>query len=457
MKLRKLSLLTFLGLGAFGGGAGAITLDEAIRNVDFSGMARYRYDTGSWNHAFSGSDISTGGAVSGKQSHELKAQLNINAQVADQFRVFGQAQYSPEYEGGYGTTTSGNRADTSRGFNLRQAYLEFFNNDYAFSASIGRQELGTIWTDDIVGVSGKVAAELVEGTTLAAFWVDGFEDDGDRAFANYDDTAEASATESRTNAVQIALNKKSTPADFLFRQNMYGAAAISSYELGIIGGLDTQFWLAFMPNRATFYAADVIYSLALNEDLKWSLKASYLGNAIDSALKKYFTNANNVLAIDNGALVSIKGTLEGYGFDGSLGALSYGTKEKFTINTLEDVGAAGIDAGKEIFYTKGAYLSASLGKNTFAYIEGGVNFVGDVRLSAQYVFGGTQVGNAAAYQWGGGKKQEIVAEISYPYTQKLIFSAWYSNLTWSSDAPVNASADPKGNKNTIQLEAVYNF
>ncbi|TQR34714.1 hypothetical protein DMB92_01780 [Campylobacter sp. MIT 99-7217] len=440
MKITKLSIASIFLLGSFTT-ANALALEDAIRNVDFSGMARYRYDTGRWSNLTT-FDPSTAGAIGGQQQHEFKAQLGFNAHIADEFRIFGQLQYDPIYEGGYGVNN--NRADTSKSLVFRQGFFEYINQDYAISALIGRQELGTIWTDDMVGIAGKLAVEYIDGTTFGAFWIDGFEDDTDRSFMNYDDED--------GNSVQTQLGRKSNPSDFLFRQNMYGAMFTGSYDLGG-ASLDSQLWLAYLNKRATLYAADITYSLNVDEEIVWGIQASYLGNSVHTNLKTYFTNQNNETTIDNGTLISLKGTLEGYGFDGTLGGLRYGKKQKFTLNTIEDLGAAGVDAGKEIFYTKGAYLATALGESTFAYMGAGYTFPGNIRLGAQYIFGGTKIGTTNGYEQGGGKKRELVGELTYNYNKNLSFNAWYSNLTHKNDMP--GSVDMS--KNTIQLEILYEF
>ena len=44
MKLTKISLAALVALGAFSSVASATPLEEAIKNVDLSGFARYRYE-----------------------------------------------------------------------------------------------------------------------------------------------------------------------------------------------------------------------------------------------------------------------------------------------------------------------------------------------------------------------------------------------------------------------------
>ncbi|KGI53400.1 major outer membrane protein, partial [Campylobacter sp. MIT 97-5078] len=209
--------------------------------------------------------------------------------------------------------------------------------------------------------------------------------------------------------------------DFLFRQNLYGVAAIGSYDLGG-SNLDTQLWLGYLNKRAFFYALDVVYGLDIDQDLNYTLQLSYLGNSVDSALKDRMVaqkmtsapanlptggNADETL-IANGNLINLMGTLKGYGFDGSLGGVLYGKKGKFTINRLDDSFLAG---GREIFYVKGSNIMNSFGQNTFGYVKAGYTLPSDLRLGVQFVYGSTQAGDRnignAEYYGGGGKMEAV--------------------------------------------------
>ncbi|TQR31934.1 hypothetical protein DMB92_06025 [Campylobacter sp. MIT 99-7217] len=440
MKLVKLSLVAALAAGSLSA-LNAVSLEDAIKNVDFTGNLRYRYDTAS---AFANN---TQSSIKRKQRHGLRAQLNTNAHISDEFRVFGQAQYGNSNEGGYGSVADGNRADTQGSLKLRQAYLEYVLSDYATSASVGRQVLGTIWTDDFVGIAGKLTNTSIEGVTLAAFWVDGFEmeSDGDEAFN----------TTLFTTNLKNAQNQDipgTNLHDFFFRQNLYGAAAVTSFDLGG-QKIDAQLWYGFMQKRASLYALDVKYSLDIAEDLNWGLRASYLGNSVDSTLKDYVARRYQA-KVDNGTFYRVEGDLKGYGFNGTLGYLGYGKKDAYTVNTVEDTGKLGLP-GKELFYSKGSNLTGDKGENAYAYAKVGYTLPQGVSLNVHYLFGATKVG-ALGSEDGGGKKQEILGLVSYDYNKALNFQAWYSYLDASSDLRSGLNED-NYKKNTIRLQALYKF
>ncbi|TKX28091.1 hypothetical protein CQA38_09005 [Campylobacter sp. MIT 12-5580] len=460
MKLVKLSLAAALAAGSFSA-LNAISLEDAIKNVDFSGQLRYRYDTGRWDGSKNNAGISAQGNIGGQQDHKIRARLGAKADIGDGFKVFGQVQYGPDNNGGYG---AGSTTATNRTFDLRQAYLQYDLADYATSFTWGKQEFTSIWTDDISSMSARATYTGIEGLTLTAFAVDSFELDSDRPFYDIDDYTNATTT---ANSV----------GDFLFRQNFYGAAAIGSYDLGG-SSLDTQLWLGYLNKRAFFYALDVVYGLDIDQDLNYALQLSYLGNSVDSALKdkvhssnlgnmdpesRLGTTANgaNETLIANGNLINLMGTLKGYGFDGSLGGVLYGKKGKFTINRLDDSFLAG---GREIFYVKGSNIMNSFGQNTFGYVKAGYTLPSDLRLGVQFVYGSTQagdrnIGNAEYY--GGGDKMEAVVEASYNYSKNLNFLLWYSYLDWKSDKGVESAngayEDAKNTKDTVRFQAIYKF
>ncbi|ELH7552970.1 major outer membrane protein, partial [Campylobacter upsaliensis] len=103
MKLVKLSLVAALAAGAFSV-ANAAPLEEAIKDIDVSGVLRYRYQTNrdDFDKKFNGGqNYDMTGATSGKQNHKYRAQINFNAAIADNFKAFVQLDYNAE-DGGYG-------------------------------------------------------------------------------------------------------------------------------------------------------------------------------------------------------------------------------------------------------------------------------------------------------------------------------------------------------------------
>ncbi|EAJ9524195.1 major outer membrane protein, partial [Campylobacter coli] len=168
MKLVKLSLVAALAAGAFSV-ANATPLEEAIKDIDVSGVLRYRYESGRF-----GKDLNLENANlnSSKQEHKYRAQINFSGAIADNFKAFVQLDYNAK-DGGYGANSV---SDTKTSLNVRQLYLTYTNEDVATSVILGKQQLNTIWTDNaidgLVGTGIKVVNNSIDGLTLAAFAID---------------------------------------------------------------------------------------------------------------------------------------------------------------------------------------------------------------------------------------------------------------------------------------------
>ncbi|EAH4998604.1 major outer membrane protein [Campylobacter jejuni] len=424
MKLVKLSLVAALAAGAFSA-ANATPLEEAIKDVDVSGVLRYRYDTGNFDKNF----VNNSNLNNNKQDHKYRAQVNFGAAIADNFKAFIQFDYNA-VDGGTGGV--GNVKNAEKGLFVRQLYLTYTNEDVATSVIAGKQQLNLIWTDNaidgLVGTGVKVVNNSIDGLTLAAFAADSFmaaEQGADLLGHSTTSTTQATAPFK----VEVG--------------NLYGAAAVGSYDLAG-GQFNPQLWLAYWDQVAFFYAVDAAYSTTIFDGINWTLEGAYLGNSLDSELDDK-THAN-------GNLFALKGSIEVNGWDASLGGLYYGDKEKASTVVIEDQGNLGsLLAGEEIFYTTGSRLNGDTGRNIFGYVTGGYTFNETVRVGADFVYGGTKT--EAANHLGGGKKLEAVARIDYKYSPKLNFSAFYSYVNLDQGVNTNESAD----HSTVRLQALYKF
>ncbi|EKS9136763.1 group 1 major outer membrane porin protein PorA [Campylobacter jejuni] len=424
MKLVKLSLVAALAAGAFSA-ANATPLEEAIKDVDVSGVLRYRYDTGNFDKNF----VNNSNLNNSKQDHKYRAQVNFSAAIADNFKAFVQFDYNAA-DGGYGA--NGIKND-QKGLFVRQLYLTYTNEDVATSVIAGKQQLNTIWTDNgvdgLVGTGIKVVNNSIDGLTLAAFAVDSF-------------MAKEQGADLLGQST-ISTTQKAVPFQADSLGNLYGAAAVGSYDLAG-GQFNPQLWLAYWDQVAFFYAVDAAYSTTIFDGINWTLEGAYLGNSLDSELddKKHA----------NGNLFALKGSIEVNGWDASLGGLYYGDKEKASTVVIEDQGNLGsLLAGEEIFYTTGSRLNGDTGRNIFGYVTGGYTFNETVRVGADFVYGGTKT--EATNHLGGGKKLEAVARVDYKYSPKLNFSAFYSYVNLDQGVTTNESAD----HSTVRLQALYKF
>lgn len=416
MKLVKLSLVAALAASAFSV-ANATPLEEAIKDIDVSGVLRYRYETSNEWSDINGVAQNEGSGISGKQDHKYRAQLNFSGAIADNFKAFVQLDYSAK-DGGYGTnngsTTRAYAADNSSTLNVRQLYLTYTDENVATSVILGKQQLNTIWTDNaidgLVGTGVKVVNNSIDGLTLAAFAVDSYNSD------------------EQGGELGTVLN---------FNENLYGAAAIGSYEV-FNGQLNPQLWLAYMTDNAFFYAVDAAYNTTIFDGVNWTLEGAYLGNSLDNERKD--------LGNGNGNFFALNGSIEVNGWDATLGGLYYGKKDKRTVTVIENQGNLGsLLAGEEIFYTNGSNLNGDTGRNIFGFVKAGYTFNETVRLGADFVYGGTktEAGN-------GGDKLEAVARVDYKYSPKLNFSAFYSYVNVDKDTDST-------HHDAVRLQALYKF
>ena len=419
MKLVKLSLVAALAAGAFSV-ANATPLEEAIKDVDVSGVLRYRYESGRIDSVDNKGLVDQSGLNTSKQNHKYRAQVNFNAAIADNFKAFVQLDYNAK-DGGYGADGISVTTGDSATLHVRQLYLTYTNEDFATSVIAGKQQLNTIWTDNgvdgLVGTGIKVVNNSFDGLTLAAFAVDSFNVDEQKG--------DVTGTGNVKTFDEVG--------------NLYGGAAIASYE--VFGGqLDSQLWGAYWDSVGAWYALDLAYGTTIFNDINWKLNGAYLGN--------YFDKTN----IENGNFFGLRGTMEWNGFDASLGGLYYGDKEQLTVTVIEDQGNIGhLLAGQEIFYTEGSHLNGDTGENTFGYLTAGYTFNEVLRLGADFVYGGTKTGNGQKTGIHGGEKMEAVARVDYKYSPKLSFQAWYSYLN------VDQDRNGEGKKDTVRLQALYKF
>ncbi|EDO6809847.1 major outer membrane protein [Campylobacter coli] len=416
MKLVKLSLVAALAAGAFSV-ANATPLEEAIKDIDVSGVLRYRYETSNEWSDINGVAQNEGSGISGKQDHKYRAQLNFSGAIADNFKAFVQLDYNAK-DGGYGTnngsTTRSYTADNSSTLNVRQLYLTYTDENVATSVILGKQQLNTIWTDNaidgLVGTGVKVVNNSIDGLTLAAFAVDSYNSD------------------EQGGDLGKVLN---------FNENLYGAAAIGSYEV-FNGQLNPQLWLAYMTDNAFFYALDAAYNTTIFDGVNWTLEGAYLGNSLDNERKD--------LGNGNGNFFALNGSIEVNGWDATLGGLYYGKKDKVTGTVIEDQGNLGsLLAGEEIFYTNGSKLNGDTGRNIFGFVKAGYTFNETVRVGADFVYGGTKTKNHS-----GGDKLEAVARVDYKYSPKLNFSAFYSYVNVDKDTDST-------HHDAVRLQALYKF
>ncbi|MCR6573768.1 major outer membrane protein [Campylobacter insulaenigrae] len=399
MKLVKLSLVAALAAGAFSA-ANAVSLEEAIKDVDVSGMLRYRFES----DRLDAGKVTTDGYNSSKNNaHKFKSQLNFKAALDDNFKAFVQFEYNPGGELGFGAANT----DTKSTFNVKQAYLEYMNETYATNVMFGKMEIDSIWTDDGVGTGAKVLNNSIEGLTFAGYWFDSFNAKDDSDFS------------------ELGIKNSS----------LYGAAVLGDFD-----PFAFQLWAAYSAGWAYLYAIDASYKFAFN-DANFKIEGQYLGNVLESY--------HDDRGFSDGKFYAARLSGDISAFDFQAGIVGYGDKEEYSLVTLEDTGKV-ITAGEQIFYSDGSSLNGDLGKNLFYFAGLGYTFAETLRVGFDYIGGTTKTDFKGSEKID---KNEFVGSVSYAYSPKLTFSGFYSYL--NEDYNEKGVSDNKDQ--FIRLEALYKF
>ncbi|KAA6234556.1 major outer membrane protein [Campylobacter sp. LR264d] len=443
MKLVKLSLVAALAAGTFSV-ANAVPLEEAIKDIDLSGVLRYRYrisNVSSGAGHFSDALNGRGSTVGDRQSHHWAAILGISTAISDNWKAFLELDARIiDQSTGYDSVSTTNQA-----FYVNQFYLTYTAEDIATQVILGKQAVNAIWTENghwqLVGTGAKVLNQSIEGLTLAAYAFDGFNPTGVEGGREGDTALNSRFHPKNTPSPSSNIYLEYNP----YSGNLYGVAAIGSYE-ALGGELNSQLWLAYIDEAAYLYALDLAYGTTFGEDTKWDLRFAYLGNSVTGNFDDLHQGA-----VDGSNFFGVNGTLKVSGFDGTLGFLYYGDKDAITFTTLSDNGnIGGLLAGEEIYYTNGSQLSGDLGQNTFGYVKFGYTFDKVLRFGSDIVYGGTKVNNGALYYSGAGDKLEYTGRIDYKYSPKLSFQGWYSYVNIDNSLL-------EGEKHSVRLQALYKF
>ncbi|WP_086289282.1 major outer membrane protein [Campylobacter devanensis] len=418
MKLFKLSLAAIVAAGALTSVASAASLEEAIKNVDVSGYARYRFDS---------RNTTTVAGQNTANAHRFTSDIDFKAALDDNFfGVIGFRYDSVDVSGERaGAQTNVGVNDNGFGeygqtFNVRQFYLGYTAGNTTVQA--GRQVLGTFFTDDMVGTGIKVLNSDISGLTLAAIAFDNLQgNDGDMGTRN----------------LFIGSNGSN---EHVYDRNLYGVAAIGSYD-----PVSFQAWYAALDSVAQLYALDVTLGANLGgADL--SLQAQYAGSSVWSNNVRTSQAVPDltpsltpgaVVELDDAQFLAVKAGAKAFGFDGSVGYVNINTQGSgASLISLEDQGAF-ITAGEDLLdYT---LIGAD---QSIYFVTAGYTFADKVRVGADYV------GSRAEERGNYVDAYEAVARVDYKYSKKLNFKTWYSYIDRD-----NNEADAKH----LRFEARYNF
>ncbi|OPA72499.1 hypothetical protein BB381_05580 [Campylobacter pinnipediorum subsp. caledonicus] len=438
MKLTKISLAALVALGTFSV-ASATPLEEAIKGIDVSGSLLYRYDNVTEKET-SKDEKNNSKTIEKKDSKgkaKLNAALNFSAALADDFFGVLSLKYTALDKLGHTIEKdSYDISNTRNHFEIRQFYLGYKADNTTVTA--GKQELGTFFTGDAVGTGIRVINSDIEGLTLAAV--------GFGAIENHKIESDGELW-SQVRQLNKVKNVKQSPVDAYDIGNLYGLAAIGSYD-----PVSFQLWYASLENVADLFAVELASDFAISDDLSFGLKGQYVTTDADGEMKK------QVKEYSDGDFYAFEATTALYGVDLSAGYVGWKvkthnkqengkavTKNGVTSFSLEDQGSL-IDAGEYNHYDY-TWLS---GKGGFFFATAGYNF-DKFFVGVDYKNGQNKFVDKDSVKE---KHEEVVGRLSYNYSKKLKFTTWYAATTTKN---VGGKKDTKEDGSTYRFQAKYSF
>jgi len=415
MKLAKLSLAAALVAGAFST-VSATPLEEVIKDVDLSGMARLRYHYNTTKFK-GGDDKSYDGHFQWKIVSTLKTNIDDN--------FFGVISYVYNDTDNRGAWSDGVVKDSgeSHHFNLEQIYLGYKVGGTTLQA--GRQTLGTFFTDDLYGTGIKMVNTDVEGLTLAALAMDNLHNDGDIASAGLG---------------QIVGGHRYT-----YEQNLYGVAAIGAYD-----PVAFQVWAAYLQDVTWLFATELKFDVPVTDDIKLGLRAQYGHSALKKSFKNDVATALGVKA-GNSNYWGIEAGTSLFGFDLKAGWVTYGKKNEYSLHSFEEVGGF-IFYGQNLLYqhdAPGGHTDYTLfrGKNKAWFVKASYTIPQtDVTLTYEYA------DQESKYMGSKTDYSEHVVRANYQYNKKLNFYAHFAHLVTK-----NKDANYKKTYDAFRFQTVYKF
>ncbi|WP_103609049.1 major outer membrane protein [Campylobacter concisus] len=409
MKLTKVSLAALVALGAFSSVASATPLEEAIKNVDLSGFARYRYTNDFIKNSNQNNTVKNSGA-----GHAFRMQTAFKAAIDDNFFGVLNLRYDLTDDSGDKNAAGTDKTYTTGTFGVYEMYLGYKAGNTTITA--GKQLLGTFFDDkDVAGTGLKVINTDVPGLTLAAAAFDAVQSDG-------------------------------TELDGPFLKTLTGSisdAPGNIYYLGAAGSYDPVSFKAAIANVqevATLYGADAGVSFNVTDDVNLNLKGQFVHNDSDH---KDVADAN-FWAVQAGTKL--------FGAKLNAGYLDFDAKNKDN----NKISFVTLDANGELI---------NPAKILNGVMSGGKQYYNNIKGNNDYWFVTTgydidKFGFGAGYTQGKGyswalgkeraKRSEWSLDASYKYSKKLTFLSWYAAAKDKKDGE-------SYKQNRIRFEAKYSF
>lgn len=422
MKLTKISLAALVALGAFSSVASATPLEEAIKNVDLSGFARYRY-TNTRNKSANAS--ATPYEDRNNANHGFRMVTDFKAAIDDNFFGViglrynttdnsGDNSYKLDNKTGAKISDGGtDKTNTTGTFGVYQFYLGYKIGGTTITA--GKQVIGSYFTDDAVATGIKVINQDIEGLTLAAAAFDAIEGND----------------ESDGDLYKLVYGSNSL--DIYDAGNLYAAAVIGSYD-----PINFQLWYASLTNLADLLAADVSGNFAITNDISLGARLNYVSSIADASAK-------STIGYNDGNFYAGELSTSLFGFDLAGGYIGWKSQDKkVSAFSFEDQGGL-ITAGEDVFDWTHAE-----GRGNFFYATSAYTF-DKFTVGLDYVKGTKKTSAGAGNPDVKDKVEEFVPRFAYQYNKKLTFSSFYSFQTHKLPNDVKTKEDK------FRFEAKYSF
>ena len=425
MKLTKISLAALVALGAFSSVASATPLEEAIKNVDLSGFARYRY-THTHQYNKEQKDVFKENGTNDGDGHGFKMITNFKAAIDDNFFGVIGLRYGSLDGSGDNAGTGTDKTDTTKRFNVHQFYLGYKIGGTTITA--GKQEIGSYFTDDAIGTGVRVVNEDIEGLTLTALAFDALEGNGESDGTLY---AGPDPKNSKFKATNLL--------DDYDVGNLYAAGIAGSYD-----PINFQLWYASLTNLADVLAADVSANFAITSDVSVGARLNYANSTADKEAKGHLTSKSGT-KYNDGNFYAGELSTSLFGFDLAAGYIGWKAQDKgVTSFSFEDQGGL-ITAGEDVFD-----WTYAEGKGNFFYATSAYTF-DKFKVGLDYVKGTQKTSNGVGNPDKKDKVEEFVPRFAYQYNKKLTFSSFYSFQTHKKPNDVKTKEDK------FRFEAKYSF
>ena len=451
MKFVKLSLSACIALSALSSVAMAQPLEEAIKNVDVSGMLRYRYTDDRYENRNFLKDSSDRGSA----AHQWRAEATLKTAPMNNVAValnlgYHNAEQTVNHGKNQDGTGNGLGAGGDGKFGVREFKAIITPDSTNTTITAGKMILPTPLNDtlDDRGTGILLTNSDINHWNFVAGVFDSWSpDDAGTDFSGY-----------------LSSSKNQS-----FAKNLYTIAALANYDVSY-GNWGFQAWL--------FKADDMIESASFLElgftsdhfHAKGQYAFAKLDDGKDSALNAYHTykvqDSNDLYSIEGGVRFHthnvpfafkvgyIGNTQDGY-------AVSIDNEGSFqkTGNLWFENGATGVSFSV-LSTAVGQSMAPSNGSNELSVIYANLNYdiLENLNVGIDYVNGKNELTRKIDNKNKTEKIdfQEISPNIKWQYSEKLQLSAYYAMLkTDNPDSKVKNTDDET--RNRLRLQALYSF